>query len=145
MSRSRQNETRISLVAPSDSINLFMDKNKKKSENVRESSVTESPKYTIRANSSTNLLAYRTTISLRSCDNLNATKSYNSLELLVKVTDLILLLGAVIIVISLCITFSTVGLALFRMYSSEGVSKINNTRKSYNEWMLIRNETRTVS
>ena len=145
MSRSRQNETRISLVAPSDSINLFMDKNKKKSENVRESSVTESPKYTIRANSSTNLLAYRTTISLRSCDNLNAIKSYNSLELLVKVTDLILLLGAVIIVISLCITFSTVGLALFRMYSSEGVSKINNTRKSYNEWMLIRNETRTVS
>ena len=39
-------------------------------------------------------------------------------EILICLTDAVLIIGAVILAISLCITFSTVGLAVFQMYSN---------------------------
>ena len=42
-------------------------------------------------------------------------------------TDIILLISAVILVVSLCITFATVGLAIYKLCCSD-VDKINETK-----------------
>ena len=64
-------------------------------------------------------------IRLKNCANLSAeSQSRSGLDTLIRITDVILIIGAVIIAISLCITFSTVGVAVYRMCSSEGVAKI---------------------
>ena len=126
MPRSVHNDTFVSIVAPSENIGPFLDANAVRSEDLP-SSVPDTPKISVRANSETNLLAYSTTISLRNCENSRNTERRNTLDLLIRITDIILLIGAVILAISLCITFSTVGLAVYRMCFSE-VVKINTTQ-----------------
>ena len=118
-----RSEVSCTLVAPSENIDPFIDNIESTSENAP-NSLPETPKISVH-NSSTNLLAYRTKIRLKNCDNLRAEPRHRSgLDTLIRITDIILIIGAVIIAISLCITFSTVGVAVYRMCSSEGVAKI---------------------
>ena len=118
-----RSEVRCTLVAPSENIDPFIDNIESTSENAP-NSLPDTPKISVH-NSSTNLLAYRTTIRLKNCANLSAeSQSRSGLDTLIRITDIILIIGAVIIAISLCITFSTVGVAIYRMCSSEGVAKI---------------------
>ena len=125
-----QAETLISLVAPSDNIQPFIYQDNTSQENPSRKNGRKGPKITVRANSSTNLLSYNTTISLRGCESNTRTQKRNVLDILVKITDVILIIGAVVIAISMIISFMTVGLAVYKMYFTEGVAKINNTRKN---------------
>ena len=130
MSESIQAETLISLVAPSDNIQPFIYQDNTSQENPSRKNGRKGPKITVRANSSTNLLSYNTTISLRGCESNARTQKRNFLDILVNITDVILIIGAVVIAISMIISFMTVGLAVYKMYFTEGVAKINNTRKN---------------
>ena len=125
MSQSVQNDTFVSIVTASDAIEPFVDVNEQPSGTLS-SSTPNIPKISVRANSASNLLAYNTTISLRNCENSRTTQPRNTLDVLIRITDIILLIGAVILAISLCITFSTVGLAVYRLCFSN-VVKINVT------------------
>ena len=93
---------------------------------------TEAYSTTVHSNTRTNESAYRTSISLTNCEHRNSTtQSRNRLTILIKITDILLIIGAVIVAISLCITFSTVGLAIVRMYFMEGNHKLNVTKKHF--------------
>ena len=130
MPESIQAETLISLVAPSDNIQPFINQNVSPREDPSRKNYRKSPNITVRANSSTNLLSYNTTISLKGCESHTRTQNRNFLDVLVNITDVILIIGAVVIAISMIISFMTVGLAVYKMYFTEGVAKINNTRKN---------------
>lgn len=125
-SRSVKNDTFVSIVTASEAIGPFIDVNQQPSGTLP-SSVRNTPNLSVRTNSASNLLAYNTTISLRNCENLQTTQPRSTLDVLIRITDIILLIGAVIVAISLCITFSTVGLAVYRMCFSN-VIKINVTQ-----------------
>ena len=123
MSPALRSDVTCTLVAPSENITPFIDNIESTSENAS-NSLPASPKISVH-NSSTNLLAYRTTIRLKNCANTRTeSETRSSLDSLIRITDIILIIGAVIIAISLCITFSTVGVAVYRLCSSEGVKKI---------------------
>ena len=142
MPQTLRSEVTCTLVAPSANIDPFIDHIESTSENAPSSypsSLPETPKISVH-NSSTNLLAYRTTIKLKNCANLRTeSQPRSSLDTLIRITDIILIIGAVIIAISLCITFSTVGVAVYRMCSSEGVAKIG--AKNNNNHTMNRIET----
>ena len=138
MSRNIRNETFVSLVAPSEGIVPFVGLNQKSSEDLP-SSAPATPKISVNTNSSTNLLAYNTTISLRNCERSKTRLKRNWFDILVKVTDLVLFTFAIIVGISILITFSTVGLAVYRMCSSDGIAKINMTRVEYSLTSSIEN------
>jgi hypothetical protein len=121
-----KNDTFVSIVTASEAIGPFIDVNQQPSGTLP-SSVRNTPNLSVRTNSASNLLAYNTTISLRNCENLQTTQPRSTLDVLIRITDIILLIGAVIVAISLCITFSTVGLAVYRMCFSN-VIKINVTQ-----------------
>ena len=138
MSPTLRNDVTCTLVAPSENINPFIEKIESIPENAT-NSLPETPKISVH-NSSTNLLAYRTTIRLKNCATPKTeSQTRNSLDTLIRITDIVLFMGAVIIAISLCITLSTVGVAVYRMCSSEGVAKIgaktakNHTMSRINE------------
>ena len=114
MSESIQAETLISLVAPSDNIQPFIYQDNTSQENPSRKNGRKGPKITVRANSSTNLLSYNTTISLRGCESNTRTQKRNFLDILVNITDVILIIGAVVIAISMIISLMTVGLAGLR-------------------------------
>ena len=126
MSRSVQNDTFVSIVTASEAIEQFVDGDAQSSATLPPS-IPNTPKISVRANSATTLLAYNTTISLRNCENRRTTQPRSTLDVLIRITDIILLMGAVILAISLCITFSTVGLAVYRLCFSN-VVKINVTQ-----------------
>ena len=74
-----------------------------------------------------NPFLYSTTDLLRVCDHTSDAAEWDlrrTLRVLITVTDIVLIIGVVIVVISLCITFSTTGLAIVRMYFME-----NNPKK----------------
>ena len=123
MPESIQAETLISLVAPSDNIQPFIYQNNTSQENPSRKNGRKGPKITVRANSSTNLLSYNTTISLRGCESNARTQKRNFLDILVNITDVILIIGVVVIAISMIISFMTVGLAVYKMYFTEVFAK----------------------
>ena len=91
---------------------------------------TDTSFVTIHANNTSNLLVeYTTTTSLENCEGNDATQSRDPLGILILVTNGLLIITAVIFVLSLCITFLTVGLAIVRMYLIENSPRANVTRK----------------
>ena len=88
---------------------------------------TQTSPIAVRANSMpNNPFLYSTTDLLRVCDHTSDAAEWDlrkTLRILITVTDIVLIIGVVIIVISLCITFSTTGLAIVRMYFMESNPK----------------------
>ena len=110
----------------SDTLIALLDRSECSPEVIRHN--TETSTIIIHANNTTSVSAYGTTIPLNNCENNNVKQSRDFLKSLIFITNICLIIGAVIIVVSLCITFSTVGLAIVRMYV-EGIPKPNVTRR----------------
>lgn len=131
MSQTYQDQTLQLSSADSDTLIHtqipLLDRSASSSKVIRDN--TETFSINIHANNTNNVSAYATNIPLSNRERNNTRQSRDALKMLILITNICLIIGAVIVVLSLCITFSTVGLALFRMYLIEGYPKANVTGK----------------
>ena len=87
---------------------------------------------TIHSPTETTASVYSTNISTTNCEANQTTPSRNPLDMLTIFTDIVLLISALIVIISLGIVFSIVGLAIMRMYSIKGYYERDWTR-----WFIL--------